>query len=268
MMFLEAQKIKMKIIQKQIQIKPATRSAAVLVVSLVFLAATFVPQVRALSNEEIQSQINALNADKSQKQQSVDTLLLEAKGYEDAIATLQAQINDLQSKINENLALQAKVQAEIVKNQQELEKQKHVLGEDIKSMYVDGRPSSLEMLASSSNLSDFVDKEVYRTSVQNKIQEALKKIAKLQSQLKEQEAQVSQLLSSQKAQQDQIAQNRARQNELLSYNQSQRDAFNKEIKASQSKIDELQRLQAALNARGSSKVFITGDERGGACDGG
>jgi surface antigen len=67
---------------------------------------------------------------------------------------------------------------------------------------------------------------------------------------------------------NQLATDRARQNELLAFNESQRAAFNEKIKANQDKITELQAKQAALNLQGATKVNLSGNERGGACDGG
>ncbi len=51
-------------------------------------------------------------------------------------------------------------------------------------MYVEDDISTLEMLASSKDLSDFVDKQQYRNSVKNKIKLTLDRITELRHQLK------------------------------------------------------------------------------------
>lgn len=236
--------------------------AAVLIGTLGVLV---VPKIYA---DTLQAQIEQLQAEASRDQSAVDALLMEAKSYEDAIASLQAQITVLEQNIATNQARQEELQQQIAAKQKELDAQRQVLGDDIKAMYVDDQLSTIEMLATSRNLNDFVDSATYREAVQRKIQTTLSEIAVLQNQLQSQKLEVDKLLAAQRVQQNQLALDRARQNELLNYNTAQRTAFNDRIKANQDKIVELQAKQAALNQQGATRVSISGNERGGACDGG
>lgn len=90
---------------------------------------------------------------------------------------MQQQIDALQASLNANMDLQASLQKQIAEAQAEIDRQRGILAEDIKAMYVDGTPSSLEMLASSDNFSDYVDKQEYRSRIQSKLQDTLKRIA-------------------------------------------------------------------------------------------
>jgi peptidoglycan hydrolase CwlO-like protein len=219
-----------------------------------------VPRVRA---DQFDEQIAQLQQQNVGAKSSLNDLLSQASSYQDAISKLQLQINDLQGKINDNLSQQAALQGEINDNQAKLNEQKAVLGSDIKAMYVDGQPSTLEMLASSGNLSDFVDKEQYRTKVQNKIQDTLKKINSLQSELKKQKTAVDALLTDLQNQQSQLADARSTQAALLSQNQSQQSSFNQQIAANQGKIGDLRKQQAILNARYNIGTFTTSPDHGG-----
>lgn len=224
-----------------------------------------VPKIYA---DTIQDQIEQLTAEANNDQSAVDALLVEAKSFEDAISSLQAQISVLEQNISINQSRQEELQKQISAKQKELNAQRQVLGDDIKAMYVDDQLSTIEMLATSKNINDFVDSATYREAVQRKIQATLEDIAKLQNQLQSQKLEIDKLLAAQRVQQNQLATDRARHNEMLAYNSAQRVAFNEKIKANQDKITDLQAKQAALNLQGASKVSITGNERGGACDGG
>jgi len=90
----------------------------------------------------------------------------------------------------------------------------------------------------------------------------------LQQQLQAQKIEVDNLLIAQKQQQAVVDAAQAEQSRLLSLNQQQQDVYNQKIATNQGTIAELQRQQAALNTRGSQRVFITGSERGGDCDNG
>lgn len=225
----------------------ATASTLLLIVG-VFSFSSLITPTQQVSADNIDAQINALQQENQQNQDTVANLQNQAVSYQDAINTLRAQILSLQGQVDNNVAKQADLQRQIDANQIELVRQKSVLGENLKVSYVDGKPSTIEMLASSKNLSEFVDKEEYRTSVQNKIQSTLKKITTIQNELNSQKQQVEALLVEQKKQQVQLASAKAEQDTMLAYNQSQQENFNAKTRANESKIADLIAQQRRANS--------------------
>lgn len=240
--------------------KPFISTFFALVAVLFVAASALVPQMARADSYD--AQIKALQTENQQNQNAVADLANQATSYQDAINQLQAQISTIQSVISANEARQADLQNQITDNQIELDKQRKVLGENIKMTYVDGQPTTIEMLASSKNLSDFVDKEEYRTAVQNKIQTTLKKIADLQNKLNAQKQEVETLLASQRSQQAQLDSARAQQASMLAYNQAQQAAYTSKMQQNSSKIADLRRQQAIENARltsGNGSYVVAGD---------
>ncbi len=215
--------------------------------SAVLIGGSFLPSISQVLADSFQDQINALNAKNSDARGLVNGLQAQAASYQDAINQLQQQINGIQSSINANLAQQASLQQQIIDTQHQIDQEKAYLANDVKSMYVDGTPTTLEVLATSKNLSDFVDKQEYRTSVQNKLQDTLNKIAALQKDLQSKKTQVDQLLSEEKSQQTQLASAQAQQQSMLSYNQNQQASYNAQIAANSKQIAQLRAQQAAAN---------------------
>ncbi|HEX7632721.1 MAG TPA: CHAP domain-containing protein [Candidatus Saccharimonadales bacterium] len=213
--------------------------------------------------DQFDDQINALRDQNAQTQGVLNGLTSQASSYQDTLNQLQTQINTVQAQINTNVASQNALQQQITDAQNKITEQKKYLGEDIKAMYVDGQLSTIEELATSKSLSDYVDKEEYRTSVQNKINDLIKQIAALQAQLQKQKSQLDQLVESEKQQNQQLASAQAAQQSLLSYNQSQQAAYNSQISANSSKIADLRKQQAILNAR-----YNIGDFKGDPNNGG
>ncbi|HLZ15295.1 MAG TPA: hypothetical protein VKQ34_04905, partial [Candidatus Saccharimonadales bacterium] len=200
------------------------------------------------SSADCQQQISELNSQNAQAQNQLSGLQAQASSYQDAINLLQSQINVLQGQIATNQAQQQALQAQMDANQAELDKDKATLADAIKTMYVDGQPTTLEMLASSGNLSDFVDKEQYRNDVQKGIQDTLRKITELQRKLADQKAAIDQLVRSLQDQQSQVAGAQAQQNQLLAMNQSQQASYNAQIQANKKSLAELYAKQAAIIA--------------------
>jgi len=216
--------------------------------------------------DQFDDQINALRAQNADTQSIVNDLASQASNYQDAINILQAQISALQASLNANEAQQNSLQQQITDAQNKITLEKSYLSEDIRTMYIDGSLSTIEELATSKNLSDYVDKQEYRTSVQNKINTTIQEIADLQTQLQKQKAEVDVLVASEKTQNDQLASAQQQQQQMLAYNEGQQSAYNQQISANSSKISDLKRQQIAANAR-----FISGSSAAGVgptCGGG
>lgn len=229
---------------KNMQNTPIKKKLTLLALAAV-LAVGFV--VSPLTLATPQDEINRLRAENAQNNAQVRSLADQAASYEDAIRQLSANIAAVQAKINDNTAQQNRLNDQIIAAEKELAKQRDLIGQNIRSMYLDGDISTLEMLASSKDLSDFVDKEQYKGVVQNKIRATLEKIQELRLTLKAQKEAVELLLKDQAAQRAQLASSYNEQSNLLTYNQSQRDAFNAKTKQNSKRIDELIAAQRRAN---------------------
>jgi surface antigen len=205
-----------------------------------------IPYVRADSFDD---QINELRNQNASAQSSLNALLSEASSFQDDIDKLQVQINAVQAAIAANEAQQADLQAQITKQQEEIDKQKLMLASTLKTMYVGGQLSSVEMLATSNDLSDYIDKQEAYSVVQDNIQKTMKQIQALQRSLQAKKAEIDTLLESQRSQNEQLSAAQTKQNEMLAYNEGQQNAFNSQIANNSSRIAQLRREQAILNSK-------------------
>lgn len=224
--------------------KIASTIISVIAVSVLLGTSLFIPNVSA---DNIANEIQALREENARNRAALADLSLIATSYKDAINKLEAQIGQLQAQINENLARQADLRDKIEKGQRELEHQRMLLSADIKAMYSDGEMSTIEMLATSKDLSDFVDKEAYRSAVQKKIQDTLRKVNKLQKELTAQKEEVELLLKQQQEQQFALNTSRAEQTRMLTLNQQQQSEFNRKTSDNQARIDDLIEQQRRAN---------------------
>ncbi len=213
--------------------------------------------------DRFDEQINALSAQNAANAGLVNGLTTQASSYKAVIDQKQMQINTLQAQISANQAKQSQLQAQIEAHKQEIAAKKASLASDVKTMYVDGQMTTIEQLATSKDLSDYVDKEEYRTTVQNQLNAKIKEIASLQAQLQEQKKQVDEIIATTQAQNNQLASEKAEQDKLLAYNEGQQAAYNSQIASNSSQIASLRRQQIAANSR-----FIGGAPGSGATCGG
>jgi len=173
----------------QSKLKYINLSRLALVLSAVILSAGLFTSI-LVGADQYDQQISQLLNQNAKKQSAVSALEEQATGYRDVINKLQTRINELNSAIDANLIEQDRLQRKIVQVQKDLEEQKRILGESIRVIYVEGQISTLEMLASSSNLNEFVDKRTYQNAVQQKIKETLDKVTALKLELQDKKTKI------------------------------------------------------------------------------
>lgn len=203
---------------------------------------------RLIGAQSLQQQINDLTRENSQVQGQLNALLEEAADYQDVIDALAAQINAYQREINQREAEGRELNRQIKEKEEELARQRSVLGDNIKAMYLEGNITTIEMLATSKNLSDFFDKQQYREMTSNNMKATLDKITALKVELQTKKEEVERIIKQQEQLRASAAVQKAEQDRLLGMNKSQQSEFNSQIKSNQTRINELKRQQAIENA--------------------
>jgi peptidoglycan DL-endopeptidase CwlO len=244
--------------QKYNLVKPRFKIAGVSLISLVLVGGT----VGLVHADRFDDQIRQLQQENANSQSASDQLAAQASSYQDAINLLDQQISALQQSIIDNQIKSDDLQKQIVQAQADLDYQKKVLGENIKTMYIDGQVTTLEILANSTNLSDFVNQQEYQSTVQNKVKTTLDKINALKVQLTEQQRELQLAIADLKSQQSKLASAQAQQSQMLAYTEGQKAAYDQQIKNNKSSIADLRHQQAIENARlfgGNGSYIVAGN---------
>jgi surface antigen len=209
-------------------------------------------------------QIATLRAQVAQQQAQSANLHAQANDAASKVAQLRAQSAVLQGQINLNQAKSNQISAAISQNEAKLAQQKVVLSANIKSMYLDSTVTPLEMLASSHNISDYLDQQQYQDKIKTKIQDAMAQVQTIQGQLAVQQAQVSQILSDEQGQQQQLYALVAQANQLAALAAQSASAADAQVQAGNGQIATLKaQQQVALLAK-----FGNHASGGAACGGG
>ncbi len=214
--------------------------------AVALLVFTAMPWVYA---DQYDRQINDLRQQNSQHAAAQDALEATAQSLEQTIANLRTEIAAIESQIADTENRLQETRAAITKAEADLEAQKAILAANIRQMYLEHNVTTLEMLASSGTLSDYVDREQYRTNVQSKISSTVQTIKELQTKLENERQTVEQLLKDQSAMRTDVQTKRTKNQRLLSLNQAEQTEFDNTIRNNNKRIAELQRQQAIENAR-------------------
>jgi len=231
-------------------------AASVMVVSSI-IAPTF---VRA---DDFQKKIDALEQQKAQDSQNSAVLSGQATDIQSQINDLATQIASIQSQIDINTSRSDDLTNQIEAAQKRVEEQKGLLSANIRSMYIEGDISPLEMIASSKNLGDFVDKQEYRDRIKDNISDTMDEIERLKKQLDGQKKEVTKIINEQKSLRGTLSvKNQEASSKLASVNQD-KAGFDSAIADQSKQITELRAQQRAANARFGGSAVAGDPAKGG-----
>lgn len=220
------------------------------------------------SADQYEARIKALEADIAKYEAEAGQLSLQADSLQREVArlsgekaTIQAQVDISQEKFNQ-------LNAEIVVTEAKIKENQDALGTTIADLYVDDDVSPIEMLASSTNIGDFLNKQEFRNSVKDQLSGTIKKVKVLKEQLVTQKTDVEKVLADQTAQKNALAAKEAEQQALLNQTNSDEAAYRNLSSQSQSRKLQLEREQqaaiaAALNRAGGGSAVAGDPNKGG-----
>ncbi len=245
-----------------------TKSIIVATAVLMVIAAPLSIQPKAYA-DKYDDQINALQREIDQYQaqagalkDQINSLQNEIQGIDNQKRVIQAQIDISQTRFDQ-------LQQQIKDTTQKIEDNREALGETIASLYIDGNISPLEMLASSKNIGDYVDKQEFRSSVRDQLTEKIATITQLKKDLEKQKTDVQRTLADQTNAKQALVAKETERNTILAQTQGQESAY-QQISADREsqKLKVQQQQQAAIEAAiraaggGRSGVVLPGTSGG------
>lgn len=220
-----------------------------------------------VSADKWDDQIRAIQQQMAPLQQKANELNAQANSIQAAVNALTAEKNVIQAQINLSQAKYDKLTADIEANKKKLADNQAALGATLADLYVDNNISPLEMLASSKNVSEYMDKQEYRTAVSEKLNQAITNIKTLKAQLEADQIAVEKVLADQKSQREALAAKEAEQQDLLNKTRGEEAIYQQLTAEKKGQIDSLRAQQAAeIRARATSSGYksLPGDpNRGG-----
>lgn len=241
-----------------------------------FICLSLASPVRA---DEYDNQINAIQQEIAAQQAEANTLRAQADTLSNKLGSINAQIAATNAKLRLTQSKLAKTVADLEAAKVKIQQQKDALAENIKLLYQQSSVSSLEILASSDNFSDFLDRQQYLHQYRDKITETLVKINQLKAELETQQKQLADLAQEQKVAQAALGSQRNESANLLAETEGLESNYQNMIAVNQGKVASLRSAQAEMWARirqgssgnsGSVGQFIYRNWSGnqGSCGGG
>jgi surface antigen/peptidoglycan hydrolase CwlO-like protein len=203
--------------------------------------------------DKYDDQINAIRRQIDQLRSKAGELSQQANSLQAAVNALTAEKNTIQAQINLSQARYDKLTHDIAVNKKKLADSQEVLGEIIANLYVDDKISPLEMLASSQNVSEYIDRQEYRTAATERLNTLIDEVKKLKERLEKDQKEVARVLADQKNQREALAAKEAEKQQLLDKTRGEEAVYNSMMAGKNAEIQKLREQQAAeIRARASA----------------
>ena len=227
-------------------------------IAVVMTVATPMAYVQQAMADQWDSQIAALRSQANAYQAQANELAQRADTLQNKLDQINLQINALQTEININQQKYDKLQSDIAANQLKLTKSQEALGEILANLYVDDDVSSVELLASSQNIGDFVDKQEYRSAVRDQLNSTITEIKNIKLQLETDKKAVESVLADLKLQNEQLAAQQADQQKLVDQTRGEEAAYQQLVASARNQMmtvaAQQQAYYASLGGGGGSGV--------------
>lgn len=193
--------------------------SAVLVLSSVFVLA------ESVSARDFEAEIRRIQTEIDQYQAKAGELRSRADNFQRQLDTLTNQKAIIQAQINIKQAEHDQLVADIAANEAKIIKNQDALGDTIADLYVDGDISALEMIASSKNIGEYVDKQEYRSSIRDALKTKIDQIKQLKKKLEQQQKDVERVIADQQLARDELARKEAEQQTLVNQTRGEEAAY-------------------------------------------
>jgi len=201
-----------------------TKSILIIAIGAILIS-PLIQTVQKASADQYDDRISALQRQIEAYDAQAAQLHAQSENLQSAIAALQIQAASIQAQIDISQAQYDKLTAQISETEQKIKTNQDALGLTIAKMYVDDKITPIEMLASSKNISEFIDKQEYRSSVRDQLTTTISKIKSLKVQLTKQKDDIKTVLDKHTAEKNSLVATQNQQQDLLSQTQGQESAY-------------------------------------------
>lgn len=187
----------------------------VLILTLLFTVAFSLSAIHDVYADKWDEQMASLRLQANQYQQQADALRVKGDTLQNRLDQITAQVNAMRAQIEINQQKRDKLQSEIQASQDRLIKSQSALGDILASLYIDDNVSSVELLASSESVTEFVDKQEYRSSIRDQLNTAISEVKSLKTKLENEKKAVEIVLAELDRQGQQLSAMQAEQQNLV-----------------------------------------------------
>lgn len=249
--------------------KQTAKKALLVTISVLFVIASQIQLTpKTAQADDFDERIAIIQRQIDEFQAQAGALKNQADSLQKELDSLTAQRNVIQRQIDLKQAEYDKLVNEIAATEKKILDNQDALGVTIADLYVASDITPLEMLASSKDISDYVDKEAYRNSIKESIFQTIKNIKDFKLQLEAKKKDVERVIAEQKFARNELIAKENQQANLVAQTRGEQAAYARLVGERESQKLAVQReqqaaIEAAARRAGGSINILPGDPNKG-----
>lgn len=169
---------------------------------------------------------------------------------ESEVERLNLEIASLEAQITRNQAIADDLSAQIAENEAKLDLQQSALAKMLVDMHFESEPDAIVLLAGSSSLGDYAEKQSRQTTAKTQIAASAEAIRSLKEELEGQKASVDALIAAAELSRSEVTAKRNEQNALIVKYQNNAEAYARDAEAAREKMQQEIAAEIARNNSG------------------
>jgi len=205
------------------------RLALVLITALfsliIFLANNNTTNIDATTESELKSNVDAINEQLETGEAKLASLESQVDSLQNKLAILATQITQINAQIKKTELELEDLSIQLDKAEAEETRQKGILADNLRNLYINGNVSTLDLILASEDFSDFVNQQEYLDKLKNSVTSSTQKVVELKKQIAADKQKQEDLLAKQQSQKKDLRDNQTAQQELLDKTKGQEAAY-------------------------------------------
>lgn len=203
--------------------------AFVLVISSSLFVNSLTGDISATKEQDLRSETQRLEAEIAANEAVLKDLRSQALTLSNKLRELSLQIADANNQISLTTVEIESLTIQLDQAVVELNRQKGILAESLKTLYIEGSVSTMDLLLASEDFSDFVNQQEYLSQLKMSVQESTQQVQLLKESIEQKKTDQENLLTKQQSYRDELQSKRNEQGYLLNETKGNEQAYQAKV---------------------------------------
>lgn len=234
-------KMLMFIKQRKAKLGLSTAVVVFAIVSIVVWQVIGSHVLEAQSAGDLRNELSAIEGDIQQSEARIDELQERENTLENQLAILDEDIARVENELTQTRQEIELTEQAIDETEADLVRTEEMVKDSARDLYKQGSPSTIEIVFSSENFNDFLNRREYSERTKDRLNEAVSEVRELKEELEQQRNELDSLESDQEARQSELAQRQQEQQQLLEETQGEEERYQERVEQRQQEYEQSQR---------------------------
>ncbi len=231
------------------------RMAIAAVITMVLASTVTTISHLAFADDRYDDQVQFSEESARLYEEQAESLSEMAGSYEAQLAQLQSQLAQIRAAQKESQQRHDKIAEEIEVVEARLAEHQDILSNILVSIQIGSEISPLEMIASSTTIGEYVDRQAQQTAIRHSLDTEIVAIEEVRKELKEHQEEVEKVIEEQKNQQEQVAAKEREQQKLVDDTRGEEARYRQMAESNNRRVEQLRAEQAEMNRRAAEAAM-------------